>query len=126
MYYNILSELKNATRAKKDKVVFPFSKMDFAILKKLVDTGYVKSAEKEAAGRKNVISVRLAYKNKEAAMNDFKLKSKPSRHMYADYRSLPTIKQGHGISMLSTSKGIMTGAEAKKQKVGGEYLFEIW
>ena len=126
MHYNILSELKNATRAKKDKIVFPFTKMDFAILTKLVENGYVKSAEKEAAGRKNIITVRLAYKNKEAAVNDFKIMSKPSRHMYADYRSLPTVKQGHGLAMLSTSKGIMTGREAKKQKVGGEYLFEIW
>ena len=126
MHYNILSELKNAARAKKDKVVFPFSKMDFAILTKLVENGYLKSAEKEAAGRKNIIVARLTYKNKEAALNDFRIVSKPSRHMYADYRSLPTVLQGHGLSMLSTSKGIMTGREAKKQKVGGEYLFEVW
>jgi small subunit ribosomal protein S8 len=126
MHYNILSELKNATRAKKDKIIFPFTKMDFAILTKLVENGYLKSAEKETVGKKNVVTVRLAYKNKEAAVNDFKIMSKPSRHTYADYRSLPTIKQGHGLSMLSTSKGIMTGSEARKQKVGGEYLFEIW
>ncbi len=126
MHYNILSELKNATRAKKDKIVFPFTKMDFAILTKLVENEYVKSAEKETAGKKSVITVRLAYKNKEAAVNDFKIMSKPSRHTYTDYQSLPTVKQGHGLAMLSTSKGIMTGREAKKQKVGGEYLFEIW
>ncbi len=126
MYYNILSEMKNAVRAQKDRVVFPYSKMDFAILKKLADAGYVKSAEKEAAGRKSVIAVRLAYKGKEAAMSDFRIVSKPSRHFYSDYRSLPTVKQGHGLSIVSTSKGIMTGAEAKKQKVGGEYLFEVW
>jgi small subunit ribosomal protein S8 len=126
MHYNILSELKNATRAQKEKIVFPYSKMDFAILKKLVDAGYVKSAEKETVGHRNVIAVRLAYKGKEAAVNDFKIISKPSRHFYSDYRSLPTVKQGHGLSVLSTSKGIMTGSEAKKQKVGGEYLFEIW
>jgi ribosomal protein S8 len=91
MHYNILSEVKNATRAKKDKITFPFTKMDFAILTKLVEYGYLKSAEKEVAGKKNVIVVRLAYKNKEAAVNDFKIMSKPSRHTYADYRSLPTI-----------------------------------
>ena len=126
MHYNILSELKNATRAKKDKITFPFSKMDFAILKTLTDHGYLKSAEKDTVGKKNIIVVRLAYKGKEAMVNDFKIVSKPSRHFYSDYRSLPTVKHGHGLSMLSTSKGIMTGSEAKKQKVGGEYLFEIW
>ncbi len=126
MHYNILSELKNATRAKKDKATFPFSKMDFAILKKLAENGYVKSAEKEAAGRRSVIVVRLAAGGKMPAVNDFKIMSKPSRHMYADYRSLNSVRQGHGLSMLSTSQGIMTGREAKKNKVGGEYLFEIW
>lgn len=126
MHYNILSEIKNATRAKKDKIIFPFSKMDFAILEKLVQHEYIKSAEKEAVGNKSIIVVRLAYKNKEAVVNDFKIISKPSRHMYLDYHSVPTVKQGHGLSMLSTSKGIMTGSEAKKKKVGGEYLFEIW
>lgn len=126
MHYNILSEIKNATRAKKEKITFPFSKMDFAILKTLVDHGYVKSADKETVGRKNSIVVRLAYKGKEAVVNDFKIMSKPSRHFYSDYRSLPTVKQGHGLSVLSTSMGIMTGSEARKKKVGGEYLFEIW
>jgi small subunit ribosomal protein S8 len=126
MHYNILSELKNATRAKKDKIIFPFSKMDFAILKTLADHAYVKSAEKDTVGKKNVIVVRLAYKGHEAAVNDFKIMSKPSRHFYSDYRSLPTVKSGHGLSVLSTSMGIMTGSEARKKKVGGEYLFEIW
>lgn len=126
MHYNILSEIKNATMAKKEKIVFPYSKMDFAVLTKLVEAGYVKSAEKEAMGRKSVIAVRLSYKNKMSAVNDFKIMSKPSRHIYSDYQSIPTVRNGHGLAMLSTSKGIMTGAEAKKQKVGGEYLFEIW
>jgi small subunit ribosomal protein S8 len=126
MYYNILSELKNATRAQKDKITFPFTKMDFAVLKALAENGYIKSAEKDTVGRKNIIVVRLAYKSKIPAVNDFKIISKPSRHFYADYRSLKTVMQGHGLSMLSTSKGIMTGRDAKKQKIGGEYLFEIW
>jgi small subunit ribosomal protein S8 len=126
MYYNILSELKNAVRARKDKTAFPYSNMDFAILKKLMDAGYVKGVEKEMVGRKSVISVRLVYKDKIPAINDFKIMSKPSRHSYADYRSLNSVRQGHGLSILSTSKGIMTGREARKAKIGGEYLFEIW
>jgi small subunit ribosomal protein S8 len=126
MHYNILSEIKNAVRAQKEKISFPFTKMDFAILKTLVEGGYIKSADKETIGRKNVIIVRLAYKGKESVVNDFKIMSKPSRHFYSDYRSLPTVKSGHGLSVLSTSKGIMTGSQAKKAKIGGEYLFEIW
>jgi small subunit ribosomal protein S8 len=126
MHYNILSEIKNAVRAQKEKISFPYTKMDFAILKTLVDNGYIKSADKETIGRKNVIIVRLAYKGKEPVFNDFKIMSKPSRHFYADYRSLPTVMSGHGVGVLTTSKGIMTTKEAKKNKIGGEYLFEIW
>ncbi len=125
MHYTILSELKNAVRAKKDKVIFPYSKMDLAILKKLAENGYVKSAEREAAGRKSIIVVKLAT-GATAPLNDFKIMSKPSRHTYTDYRSLSAVRQGHGLSMLSTSQGIMTGKEARKGKIGGEYLFEIW
>jgi len=126
MYYNILSELKNAVRARQDKTTFPYSNMDFAILKKLMEGGYVKSVEKETMGRKSAITVKLAYKDKIPAINDFKIMSKPSRHSYADYRSLNSVRQGHGLSVLSTSQGIMTGREARKNKIGGEYLFEIW
>ncbi len=125
MHYTILPELKNAVRAKKDKVIFPYSKMDLSILKKLAENGYVKSAEREAAGRKSIIVVKLS-KTAISPINDFKIKSKPSRHLYTDYRSLNSVRQGHGLAMLSTSQGIMTGGEARKGKIGGEYLFEIW
>lgn len=123
MYYRLLPEIKNAVRARKDRVVFPFSKMDQAVLNALMGAGYVKSVEKETIGKKSALVVRLP---KRGAMTDFKLMSKPSRHSYIDYRSLRGVLQGHGIGVLSTSRGIMTAKEARKQKVGGEYLFEIW
>ena len=126
MYYDLLAQLKNATRAKKEKITVPFSRMDFAVLKALMEGGYVKSAEKEAVGRKSVIVIRLAYAKKVGALSDFNLLSKPSRHQYIDYRSLRPVKQGHGMGVLSTSQGIMTDKEARKKKVGGEYLFQIW
>jgi len=84
----------------------------------------VKSAEKEALGRKQVITVRLG--GKKGGDIDFKLVSKPSRHFYTDYRSLKSVRQGHGLGVLSTPKGILTDRQARKAKVGGEYLFEIW
>ena len=126
MYYNLLSSIKNAAQARKEKLTVPFSKMDLAVLKLLVDAGYVKSAEKEAVGRKNVIVVRLSYREKKGVMTDFKIVSKPSRHQYMDYRSVRPVKQGYGMGVLSTSKGIMTEKEARKNKVGGEYLFQVW
>ena len=126
MYYDLLAKLKNATMAKKEKIIVPFSKMDEAVLKTLVENGYIKSADMEVIEERKVIVVRLAYKNTATAVNDFKLVSKPSRRFYFDYRSLRPVKQGYGVAVLSTSKGIMTNKEAKKNKIGGEYLFEIW
>lgn len=126
MYYDLLPKIKNAIRARKERMTVPFSKMDFLVLKTLADAGYVKSLEREMAGRKNVIAVHLAPSSKKGAMSDFKIVSKPSRHQYVDYRGLRRVMQGHGIGVLSTSKGIMTDKEARKNKVGGEYLFEIW
>jgi small subunit ribosomal protein S8 len=128
MYYDLLPKLKNAIQARKDKMVVPFSRMDFAVLNVLAENGYIKSAEKEttANGKKSVIIVRLGTKTKVSRVNDFNTISKPSRHFYKDYRSLRSVRQGHGMAVLSTSKGIMSERDAKKQKVGGEYLFEIW
>jgi len=123
MYYRLLPEIKNAVRARKDRVTFPYSKMDHAVLTALMGAGYIKSVEKEAVGKKNMLIVKLG---KKSEVTDFKLISKPSRHFYADYRSLRPVKQGYGIGVLSTSQGIMTTKEARKKKVGGEYLFEIW
>ncbi len=126
MYYDILAKLKNAARVHKDRLVVPFSKMDFAVAQALVAGGYLKSAEKDATGKKSVIVMRLIYKEKVSAVNDFSLVSKPSRRQYIDYRSLRQVKQGHGIGVISTPAGVMTTREARKKKVGGEYLFEIW
>jgi small subunit ribosomal protein S8 len=124
MYYRLLPEIKNALRAGKDKMTVPFSRMDLAVLEVLRDNDYVKSAEKEAAGKKSVIAVQLDAKKRKDV--DFKLLSKPSRRFYSDYRSLHRVRQGYGIGVLSTPKGIMSAADAKKKKVGGEYLFQIW
>jgi small subunit ribosomal protein S8 len=126
MYYDVLPKIKNAIGARKEKITFPFSKMDFAVLKVLADAGYLKSVERETAGKKYLITAKIVYKGKKGMMEDFKLLSKPSRHFYADYRSLRPVKQGHGVGILSTSKGICTTKDARKNKVGGEYLFEVW
>jgi small subunit ribosomal protein S8 len=124
MYYRLLPEIKNATLARKDRLTFPYSKMDHAVLTALVGAGYIKSVEKEAVGKKNILVAKLP--KRVGVTMDFKLISKPSRHFYMDYRSLRPVKQGHGVGVLSTSKGIMTARDARKAKIGGEYLFEIW
>jgi small subunit ribosomal protein S8 len=125
MYYRLLPELKNALRAGKEKMAVPFSRMDLAVLSVLAENGYIKSAEKELAGKRNIITIRLGGKHSSKDM-DFKVLSKPSRRFYSDARSLQRVRQGYGLGVLSTSAGIMSAMDAKKKKVGGEYLFQIW
>ncbi len=91
----------------------------------LAENGYIKSAEKEVAGKKSVITIQLGGKHGGKDL-DFKVLSKPSRRFYSDSRNLRRVRQGYGLGVLSTSAGIMSAADAKKKKVGGEYLFQIW
>jgi small subunit ribosomal protein S8 len=126
MYYDLLPRIKNAGRAQKDTLLAPYSNLDLAVGQVLVKTGYLKSAEKRVVGKKNYIEIGLKYKDKKPMMTDFRLLSKPSRHTYSGYRDLRPVRQHYGLAVLSTPQGIMTNKEAKKQKVGGEYLFEIW
>ena len=79
-----------------------------------------------SVGRKNVLDIRLKYKNGQPGVTDFRIQSKPSRRMYRGYRELRPIRQGYGLVVISTPSGVMTNTEARKKKVGGEYLFEIW
>jgi small subunit ribosomal protein S8 len=126
MHYDLLAKIKNAQRAEKESFITPFSKMDFAIARVLVEAGYLRDAQKKTMGRHQALEVKLKYRDKRPAVNDFRILSKPSRHYYVGYRELQSVKQGQGIGVLSTPQGIMSNRAARKEKVGGEYLFQIW
>lgn len=126
MYHDLLAKIKNAQAAKKEFFLTPFSTMDFSVAQILVSKKYLADAQKKIVDRKNMIEIKLRYDGGKPAVSDFKIVSKPSRHLYGGYRSVRSVKSGHGLSVISTSKGIMTGREARRSKVGGEYLFEIW
>lgn len=126
MYYDLLVKIKNAEAAKKPSLTSLFSGMDFAVAEVLSKAGYIGGVCKKSVGQRNVLELKLAHGKNGPAVTGFKIMSKPSRRLYADYRSLRPVRQGYGLAVLSTSRGIMSNKDAKKQKVGGEYLFEIW
>lgn len=130
MYHDLLIRIKNAAKAGKETVSAPFSTMDLEIAKLLVKAGYLKSADKRVVGRKNFIEAEIAYeggaRDRRPVLTDFKMISKPSRHLYSGYRELKPVRQTFGTAVLSTPKGVMTAQSARKEKVGGEYLFEVW
>lgn len=126
MYQDLLIRIKNAQASRKEVIQAPFSEMDFAIAKILTKTGFIRAVEKRIQLRKPVLELQLAYRGTRGAVNGFKILSVPSRRLYAGYRELRTVRQGYGITLLSTPKGILTGSEARQQKLGGEKLFELW
>lgn len=101
----------------------PYSKMDLAIAELLVKNKFLSKAE--VRGRQaSKKYLEISFENKP--ISGLKFVSRPSRRIYIGYQDIRSVKSGYGLLVLSTPKGIMSGQEAKKQKVGGEALFEIW
>ncbi len=119
--------LKNAVAVGKMSISVPFSNFKMAIAEALKDAGYVKAVEKKGKKVKKMIDITLAYDESGKPMiSGVKRISKPGRRVYRGTRELFAVRYGHGDLILSTPKGIKTGLEARKEKVGGEALFEIW
>lgn len=124
---DFIIQIKNACMVGKEHVSIPYSKFKFAVANKLRDSGYVKSVTKRGKKARKNIEIELIY-NKDGTprINDVARLSKPSRRIYKGASAIRPVKYGTGSLILSTPKGILTDREAKKEKVGGEALFEIW
>lgn len=127
---DMLIRIKNAQSAGLENVSVPYSKMKSEIAEVLKNKGFIEEVEskKRKARRVEVqfLDLKLKYTDGQGAISGVKFISKPSRRRYTGRSELKPVKSGFGVSVVSTSKGIMTGEEAKKAKVGGEVLFEIW
>jgi small subunit ribosomal protein S8 len=126
MYIQTLTKIRNAVLAEKKSLKVPFSKMDMAVLEALMKSGYLASVEKKGRSLKKVIAIELKENKNGSVFSEIKLWSKPSRKMYRGYKEIRPSHQGYGNYFFSTPKGILNDAEARKQKLGGEILFEIW
>ncbi|MEK7180542.1 MAG: 30S ribosomal protein S8 [Patescibacteria group bacterium] len=124
---DMITRLKNAGDAGKASVVFPYSKLKFAIAEILHKSGYLKSYAKKGKKVAKSIEVELVYEGEDAPkIQGVKRISKFSRRTYMGAKDLTPVRQGYGIAILSTPQGVVTDKEAKKLNVGGELLFEIW
>ena len=119
---NLLSSIKNATQRRKEEVSVPSSKMVTAIAKILKDEGYVEDFSVSAAA----VVIKLKYRDRKPAITYLKKVSKPGVRIYTSYQDIPKVINGMGINIFSTSKGLMTGKQARMDKIGGEYLCNIW
>lgn len=124
---DLLTRIRNASSAKHDTVEIPASNMKKAIVQILVDEGYVKSFTVVDDGKQGIIKANLKYGvGKTAAINGLQRVSKPGLRIYRSAEELPKVMKGLGIAIVSTSRGVMTDRQARKENVGGEVLAFIW
>ena len=124
---DMLTRIRNANNAKHQTVDIPASNMKKAIAEILVDEGYVKSFQVIDDGKQGTIRVTLKYlQGKQKVIRGIRRVSKPGLRIYAGCEDMPSVMNGLGIAIVSTSKGIMTGKKAKSLNVGGEVLAFVW
>lgn len=124
---DLLTRIRNASSAKHDTVEIPASNMKKSICQILVDEGYIKSFTVTEDGKQGVIKVVLKYgPGKTPVITGLKRVSKPGLRIYSNVEEMPKVMKGLGIAIVSTSKGVMTDRQARKENVGGEVLAFIW
>lgn len=130
---NMLSAIKNATAKKKERVDVPFSGIKAGLVKLLKDEGFVSNFKvldpklDKTIDRRGVIRITLKYTtDKQPVINGLRRVSKPGLRVYRGHEEMPRVRAAFGVTIVSTSKGLLTDAEAKKQKLGGEVLCQVW
>jgi small subunit ribosomal protein S8 len=124
---DMLTRVRNASGAKFAKVDIPSSKLKVQIARIFKDEGYIKNFKVIKDNRQGILRVYLRYDDKNRGVIQYLVRvSRPSRRVYAGNDAIPKILNGLGISILSTSKGILTDREARKQGVGGEIMCSLW
>lgn len=124
---DMLTRIRNGgTAANKKDVAMPTSKMKAAIAEVLKKEGYIKDFREEGEGIDKKLLITLKFRNKESVIEGIERVSKPSCRIYCNSDNIPNIRNGLGIVILSTPKGIISGNVAKSEKVGGEVLCQVW
>jgi small subunit ribosomal protein S8 len=124
---DMLTRIRNANKAKFEKVEIPSSKIKVSIARILKEEGYIRNFSVVTDNKQGVLQIAMKYEGKGGAIiSEIKRVSKPSCRMYVDKDAIPMIRSGLGLAILSTSKGIMTDKEARRQQVGGEVICTFW
>ncbi len=124
---DLLTRIRNASSAKHETVEIPASNMKKSIVQILADEGYIKRFTVTDDGKQGIIKVFLKYgEDKKPIITGLKRVSKPGLRIYSNVEDMPRVMKGLGIAIMSTSKGVMTDRQARKENVGGEVLAFIW
>ena len=123
---DLLTRIRNAVMVGKNEITVPSSKLKVVVAKELKKAGYITGVKVEAGKPRDILVVTINEPRENSTINEIKRLSKPGRRVYVSALDIPKVKSGRGIVLVSTSKGVFTGVEAKKQKLGGELLLSVY
>lgn len=123
---DMLTRIRNGQRAKKDSVLSPASKLRANVLEVLQREGYIRGYSEDSSGKHAALRIELKYFAGEPAIKHVARVSKPGRRVYSGSQELPIVRNGLGITIVSTPRGVLSDAEARENKVGGEVLAEVF
>ena len=123
---DLLTRIRNALMVGKREIYVPTSKLKVAVCEALKSAGYLADFELIDHAPRNILHITIAESGKVATIHEIDKVSKPGRRVYVAADEIPKVKSGRGIVLISTSKGIMTGQQAVKARLGGELLVKAW
>ncbi|WP_295526659.1 30S ribosomal protein S8 [Novosphingobium sp. Chol11] len=123
---DMLTRIRNGQRAKKDSVISPASKLRLHVLEVLQREGYIRGFSEDATGQHPQLRIELKYFEGQPAIKHVARVSKPGRRVYSGSKELPVVRNGLGITIVSTPRGVLSDAEARAANVGGEVLAEVF
>ncbi len=123
---DLLTRIRNAALVGKTEIRVPTSKLKKVVAEQLVKNKYLADVKQEEGKPRGTLVVTLAKDGENCPITEIARVSKPGRRVYVAAADIPKVKQGRGIVLVSTSKGVMTGGEAVKQKLGGEVLLKVY
>ena len=123
---DMLTRIRNALSVRQEEVKMPYSKIKHSVAEILVANKYIVAVTTEGEGINKSLILKVISENGMSPITELSRISKPGRRVYSKAKELPVVKQGRGLVIVSTSKGIMTGSEAKEKKLGGEVLCKVY
>jgi small subunit ribosomal protein S8 len=123
---DMLTRIRNGQRAKKDSVMSPASTLRARVLEVLQREGYIRGFSEDETGKHKQLRIELKYFEGEPAIKHVARVSKPGRRVYSGSKELPIVRNGLGITIVSTPRGVLSDAEARSANVGGEVLAEVF
>ena len=123
---DLITRIRNAIMVGKNEISVPTSKLKTAVAEGLKKSGYIDSIRVEDAKPRGILHVTINKPDQNSRITEISKVSTPGRRVYVGWSEIPRVKSGRGIVLLSTSKGIMSGSEATKQRLGGEVLIKVY